>query len=232
MNDLGIAERPVADGDISATTSARIASRIRADIAAGVLAPGERIRIAALATRYGTSHLPVREALRIVEGERLVELVPHKGTTVRPITAKFIENVLDVRNQLEMYMIRRSAERITDAELEEISRRNAEFNEIAKTMDAQQIVKANGRLHDAMHEPADNPEAMQLLRSGFELIVAIRCTIGYTEKRLKEMCDEHNLIVEMLWRRNGDVAAELIRQHGIAAKRHLIDGLREQEGRD
>lgn len=216
--------------DISATSSTRIADRIRQDIAQGAFAAGERIRIATLAARYGTSHLPVREALRIVEGQGLVDMAPHRGTTVRPITAKFVEDILDLRILVETYMMERSVERINAKQLEDVCRLNAEFVNIAGTGDVRSIVDYHGRLHEAMFMPADNPEGMRFLRSGFELIVAIRSAAGYTRERLQEMCDEHAIIVEMMKKRNAEVAAQLVRQHGKAAQRQLVDLLKRREG--
>lgn len=233
MTDFRRSSQPGPEvSDLSATSSARIADQMRRDIAQRVFAPGERLRIAELAARYGTSHLPVREALRVVEGQGLVEIAPHKGSIVRPITAEFVDNILDLRVIVETYMMERSVERISAEQIEQVSRRNAEFVEAAATGDIWKIIEAHGRLHEAMFEPGGNPEAMRFLRSGFELIVAIRIAAGYTKARLQEMCDEHAMIIEAMKRRDAEAAAQLVRQHGRAAQRQLVRQLKEREANE
>ncbi len=214
---------------VSETSSARIADLIRTDIARGVLLPGEHIRIGDLATRYGTSHLPVREALRIVEGDRLVELIPHKGTTVRDIGTKFVENIYGLRTQIEVYLMRRSVERISEEQLKEVVRRKKAFARAVKASDTHKMAICNRDLHDAINEPADNSEATRLLRNGWELVTSLRCRFGYSPERLKEIADEHDAIVELMHERNVEGAAELIRRHCESAERDLLRRMREGE---
>ena len=205
------------------TSSAMIANRIRADIADGFLEPGSRIRIADLAKRYGTSHLPVREAIRTVEGDRLVESVPHKGTIVRQIDANFIRNLWGVRTQIEAYLVHEAVENLTSDHLAKIIDFKNDYNKAAKAYDVRAMVEINGRLHDAMYEPADNPEAMRMLKSGWELVVALRSRFPYTPERIDEICDQHEMIVEMIRRRNGAAAALLVRQHCESAAASLME---------
>ena len=75
------------------STADNIGQRIREDIVSGVLGFGERITIDALATRYQVSHMPVREALRELQGEGLVVSEPNRGARVRAIDVNFIDNL-------------------------------------------------------------------------------------------------------------------------------------------
>src|SRR3954451_3898009 len=90
---------------------------LRDDIIAGQLPFGSRLRIEELALRYGVSHMPVREALRVLHGEGLVVIEPNRGARVRPIYRGFIEDVFDVRCAIETMLARRAAERRTPAHL-------------------------------------------------------------------------------------------------------------------
>ena len=78
-----------------------IADHMRNDIFNGVLVLGERITIASLAKRYGVSHLPVREALRMIEGHRLVHILPRRGALVRSVDTKMVTNIYDCRVALD-----------------------------------------------------------------------------------------------------------------------------------
>src|SRR3954468_23049764 len=90
---------------------------LRDDIIAGQLPFGSRLRIEELAGRYGVSHMPVREALRVLHGEGLVVIEPNRGARVRPIHITFVEDLFDIRSAIETMLARRASERRTDAHL-------------------------------------------------------------------------------------------------------------------
>src|SRR5437764_1195259 len=96
---------------VMSTTNLNVGLRIRDDIVAGTLPLGSRITIDALALRYGVSHMPVREALRDLQGEGLVVIEPNRGARVRAIDARFVENIFEIRTALEVMMVRRAARR-------------------------------------------------------------------------------------------------------------------------
>ena len=86
-----------------------IQHRIRDDILSGQLAFGVRITTADLAVRYGVSQMPIRMALRELRGEGLVTMEPNRGARVRSIDPEFIGNIFDIRNALEVLVVRRAA---------------------------------------------------------------------------------------------------------------------------
>ncbi len=97
-----------------------IGLRIRDDIVSGVLRFGERITMDALASRYGVSHMPAREALRELQGEGLVQIVPTRGARVRSIDSSYVENLFEIRTALEVMMVRRAAARCTPSDIAEL----------------------------------------------------------------------------------------------------------------
>src|SRR4029453_15216916 len=94
-----------------------VARRIRDDIVSGALPLGSRITIDALASRYAVSHIPVREALRELQGEGLVVIEPNRGARVRGIDTGFVENLFEIRTALEVMMVRRAAHRATAGDI-------------------------------------------------------------------------------------------------------------------
>src|SRR6186713_1394544 len=109
-----------------------IEQRLRNDIVAGVLPFGSRLIIEDLATRYGVSHMPIRDALRILQGEGLVVIEPNRGARVRPIYRGFIEDVFDVRCAIETMLARRAAARRTDEHLQRMREAAARLEAMVK----------------------------------------------------------------------------------------------------
>ena len=100
---------------------------LRQAILRGELKPGERLMEIHLAQKLGVSRTPVREAIRKLELEGLVLMIPRKGAIVAEITVQDLEDVLEVRMALEELAVKIACKRITEEQLEEIKRRSAEF---------------------------------------------------------------------------------------------------------
>lgn len=98
----------------------RIADSLRAEILAGTFTPGERIRQEVLADRYGASRLPVRDALRTLEAEGLVIMVPHTGAWVAKLSIEECEEIYQVREQVEPLLLRMSIPGLAKPELDRL----------------------------------------------------------------------------------------------------------------
>ena len=86
---------------VNATTATRVAAELRRRILHGQLEPGSRLKLEELASQLDVSHMPVREALRELEGEGLLELYPHRGAVIKGVDAPFVRNLYDVRGAIE-----------------------------------------------------------------------------------------------------------------------------------
>lgn len=114
-------ERIIADArESNVTAQDLVLTSVRAAILAGVLSPGARLRQEDLAERFGTSRIPVREALRALEYEGLVTSEPHRGFTVTELDADDVEEVYDLRIVLESHAVRVALPLLTDEDLEEL----------------------------------------------------------------------------------------------------------------
>jgi DNA-binding GntR family transcriptional regulator len=117
----GQLERIIADArESNVTAQDLVLTSVRAAILAGVLSPGARLRQEDLAERFGTSRIPVREALRALEYEGLVTSEPHRGFTVTELDADDVEEVYDLRIVLESHAVRVALPLLTDEDLEEL----------------------------------------------------------------------------------------------------------------
>jgi DNA-binding GntR family transcriptional regulator len=117
----GQLERIIADARGSNVTAQDLVlTSVRAAILAGVLSPGARLRQEDLAERFGTSRIPVREALRALEYEGLVTSEPHRGFTVTELDADDVEEVYELRIVLESHAVRLALPLLTDEDLAEL----------------------------------------------------------------------------------------------------------------
>ncbi|HRK33011.1 MAG TPA: GntR family transcriptional regulator [Candidatus Hydrogenedentes bacterium] len=98
---------------VSATVATRIANLVEDDIIQGILKPGERINEVALAQRYRVSRIPLREALRIVEGQGLVEIQPFSGAYVSELSSEELVDIIDLHVALESLALRLALPRLT-----------------------------------------------------------------------------------------------------------------------
>jgi DNA-binding GntR family transcriptional regulator len=106
--------------DESITAQDLVLASVRKAILSGVLAPGARLRQEELAEVFGTSRIPVREALRALEYEGLVTSEPHRGFTVTALDADDVEEVYDLRILLESHAVRLALPVITDEDLDDL----------------------------------------------------------------------------------------------------------------
>jgi DNA-binding GntR family transcriptional regulator len=206
---------------IGATTAMRVAADLRRRILAGELAPGQRLKIDDLASLCAVSHMPVREALRELEGEGVLEVYPHRGAVIKGVDARFLRNFYDVRAAIEGMLTERCAERIDAAGIARLEAQVAAF-EAADPRDADLLVRLNRDLHDTINAAADNPEALRMLAQGRVLADALRVRFGYGTGRIDSIVTEHRALLRAVKRRDAARAGEVARRHCIRARDDLL----------
>lgn len=204
------------------TMSARVERAIRRDIVSGIIAPGARLRVAELSTRYGVSHIPVREALRQLEGDRLVVIDPHKGAILRGVTPKFVRDMHDTRAALEALLVHNTTERITAEGGDELARLAGAYETAAAGGNAAAMVEANLTLHRRIAVMADNPVAADIMEQGWELVVSIRQRYGFGPSRIAAIIDQHRRLVEAIRSGDADAAAAAAMEHCLDARDDLL----------
>lgn len=220
-----LAPHMIKSGGAAATTTVDVARRIRDDIVAGTLGFGARLTIDALATRYAVSHMPVREALRELQGESVLEVFPHRGAVIKGVDERFVRNFYDIRAAIEGMLTERCAERIDAAGLAQLGRDAAAF-EAAARADAAALVRANRALHDTINAGADNPEALRMLAQGRVLADALRMRFGYGHGRIDAVTADHQALLRAIRRRDAAKAGDIARRHCIDARDDLIARMR------
>jgi len=131
--------------------SDEVAARLRTDIVTGTLRPGTFIRLDETAAALGVSITPVREALRTLRGEGMVQLEPHRGHVVVPLTRADIEDIFWLQATIAKELAATAAERITDTEIEELERRNDGLAAAVDRGDPEEVVAAEFAFHRAFN---------------------------------------------------------------------------------
>jgi DNA-binding GntR family transcriptional regulator len=201
---------------------ADIEQRLRNDIVSGELAFGSRLVIEDLATRYGVSHMPIREALRILHGEGLVVIEPNRGARVRPIYRGFIEDVFDMRCAIETMLARRAAERRNAQQLEALRRAAAALEALVAAGDYASVPLANREFHRTINDAAGNPGALPIVDSHWLLLAALLKRYGYGDDRFQRVIEEHQHLIQAIERRDAHSAATLMGAHIEKAKNNLL----------
>ncbi|MEW5899764.1 MAG: GntR family transcriptional regulator [Bacillota bacterium] len=201
---------------------------LRDAIIQGRLKPGERLMEIQLAEEMGVSRTPVREALRKLELEGLIVMIPRKGAYVAGISVKDIVDVFEVRAALESLAAGLAAERITDQELEELERALVQISEASgSNLDA--VVRTDTNFHEIIYRASRNQRLTQLITNLQEQIQRFRTTSLAQPGRTKTAIEEHRKIVEAISERNVELAQALAREHIENAEQSLLSALREAE---
>lgn len=186
---------------------------LRQAILRGELQPGERLLEIHLADKLGVSRTPIREAIRKLELEGLVFMIPRKGAVVAEITEKSLRDVLEVRRALEELAMKLACEKILDEEIEELKVAAKEFEDALKTGDVTVYAEADVKFHDIIYRTTDNQRLIQLLYNLREQMYRYRVEYLKRDDSHDTLLAEHQYIIETLEKRNADEAIKAICAH-------------------
>ncbi|MEZ3434144.1 MAG: GntR family transcriptional regulator [Lachnospiraceae bacterium] len=204
----------------------RVFERLREDILSGVYKEKDELREVSIGEELGVSRTPVREALRQLELEGLVKIIPNKGAYVTGITQADVRDIYKIRSLLEGLCTRWATEHITQEqilELEEIMLLS-KFH-LKKGKCAEQVSVLDGRFHKVLYEASDS-RVLEHVLSDFHKYVkmARRISVG-SEGRAEKSVEEHRQILEAIKRKDADMAEELANRHIMNAMANLhIEG--------
>lgn len=186
---------------------------LRQAILRGEIKPGERLMEIKLANKLGVSRTPIREAIRKLELEGLVLMIPRRGAVVAEITEKSLRDVLEVRRVLEELSVKLACERITEEEIEELKAAEKEFEVALKSGDVTEVAEADVNFHDIIYHATNNQRLIQLLYNLREQMYRYRVEhLKQTEKH-EILLAEHNYIVEMIEKRDAKRAIDVVCKH-------------------
>lgn len=186
---------------------------LRQAILRGELKPGERLMEIQLANKLGVSRTPVREAIRKLELDGLVLMIPRKGAEVADISEKSLKDVLEVRKALEELAVQLACEKISKAQIAELKEAAEEFKKILKSNDITQIAEADVCFHDVIYMATDNQKLIQLLYNLREQMYRYRVEYLKRPGVYPKLIQEHEEIIRQIEKREKELAAEITCRH-------------------
>jgi DNA-binding GntR family transcriptional regulator len=208
----------------SPTSSLRVSEELREAILSGEFGPGERLRTATLATRFGSSRTPVREALVQLEGEGLVDIEPRRGAIVRSFASADLIDLYEIRVLLEPAAAARSALRASAAQLERLAAlvalSDARGGRGSEAIDDQ--IAWNEEFHAIVIEAAGSPRLSAALRATAGIPRSFRSAFWRDEahRAFSQTC--HRELVSALAARSAERAEAVMRMHILRAKDALV----------
>ena len=181
---------------------------LRQAILRGELKPGERLMEIALANRLGVSRTPVREAIRMLELEGLVIMIPRRGAQVAQITEQDLNDVLEVRLGLEELAVRFACERITDEEIKALGLAVKEFEKKMSNNELSAQAEANVKFHEIIYGATHNQRLVQIINNIREQMYRYRIEYLKDVESRKTLVKEHYEICDALKRRDAESAVE------------------------
>lgn len=202
---------------------------LREAIIKGKLRPGERLMEMQLADEMGVSRTPVREAIRKLELEGLVIMVPRRGAYVADLSIKDVAETFEIRSALEALAAALAAERITPEESEEMERILVRIGTAIENEDLQQTVELDEQYHNLMYQASRNDRLMQILNNLREQIQRFRITTLAMPGRVRGVLHEHRSIAEAISERNSELAHRLALEHIENAENALMEWMTAQQ---
>lgn len=211
----------------------QVGSRLRKRIVEGHIAPGAKLNERELAEALQVSRTPLREAIKMLAAEGLVELLPNRGAVAARLSARDVADTFEVIAGLEGQSGELAAARATPAEIDEIRALNYEMLAAHTRRDLPTYYQINARIHDRINAAARNPVLTRTYLTVNARLQALRFRSNFDERKWQMAVQEHGTMVELLAARDGtglralmalhlehkrDVVLELMRQADAAAK--------------
>ena len=199
---------------------------LRQAILRGELKPGERLMEIQLANTLGVSRTPIREAIRKLELEGLVLMIPRKGAEVAEITEKSLRDVLEVRRALEELAVELVCEKITDEQIQDLKGAAEDFKASLKDGDITRIAEADVKFHDVIYMATDNQKLIQLLNNLREQMYRYRVEYLKRSDFHQQLIDEHEEIIETIENGQKERAVQVVCQHVDNQVEAVMDTIR------
>jgi DNA-binding GntR family transcriptional regulator len=200
----------------------RVRDELRARIADGRIEPGQRLYEKAIGEELGVSRIPVREAIRMLESEGMVSVLPRRGgVLVRRLGREDVENLFDVREALEGLAARRAAERADPAGLDALGRLLDTARRALAAGEAEAVDAANAAFHEQVHRLGRNPLVGEVLGP---LTGRLRRLFRQNVEHERVLSD-HERLHRALVDRDPDLAAAVALEHIRASRRMVLQML-------
>lgn len=190
-----------------------VAHRLRQRLVEGLIAPGSKLNERELAEQLNVSRTPLREAIRALAAEGLVDLLPNRGAVAAQLSAQDVADTFEVIAGLEGQSGELAAQRITEAELAEIRALHYEMLAAFTRRDLSTYYRLNAQIHTRINAAARNPVLTRTWATVNARLQALRFRSNVDEAKWRRAVDEHERMVALLAVRDADGLRRLLVQH-------------------
>jgi DNA-binding GntR family transcriptional regulator len=199
----------------------QVALRLRELLVEGAIAPGAKLNERELAERLNVSRTPLREAIKMLAAEGLVELLPNRGAVALALDEEDVLNTFEVMAGLEGMSGELAAQRITDAEVAEIKALHYEMLAAHTRRDLSQYYRLNAQIHKAINAAAKNPVLQATYTQVNARLQALRFRSNQDEAKWQIAVHEHEQMITALAQRNASALRDVLVQH-LHHKRDVV----------
>ncbi len=190
-----------------------VAERLRDLITRGELAPGERLNERVLTERFGISRTPLREAIKVLSSEGLVELLPNRGAAVTRITRADAQDMFQVMAVLEALAGELACQRASDDDIAEVRALHYQMRAHHARGELADYFQLNQRIHEKIIDCARNAALVGVYRGLSGRIRRARYMANLSRERWDHAVEEHEQILAALVRRDGEQLKALLKRH-------------------
>lgn len=202
---------------------------LRQAILKGELEPGERLMEMQLAEQLGVSRTPIREAIRKLELEGLVLMIPRRGAIVAKITEKDLKDVLEVRASLERLSTKLACERMEEETIEELREAQEAFKAALRGDDITLQAQKDVEFHDVIYKSTNNLRLIQMLNNLREQMYRYRLEYLKDGTSHQKLVEEHEAIIEVLSRRDTEETTNIMVGHVYNQEQAVMRKIHEAE---
>jgi DNA-binding GntR family transcriptional regulator len=207
----------------------QVAARLRTMLIEGRIPPGAKLNERVLAEQLRVSRTPLREAIKLLAVEGLVDLLPNRGAVAVKLTEADVLHTFEVLAGLEAMSGELAAQRIDDAELAEIRALHYEMKACFTRRDLSNYYRLNAAIHVAINAAAKNPVLAATYRHINARVQALRFRTNQNEAKWKRAMREHDRMVEALDARDGVALREVLIEHLNRKRDTVLELLRAGE---
>lgn len=207
----------------------RVYDEIKKSVIKGEIPPGSKIIEENIAKTLGVSRTPIREALKRLAQDGLVEITPRKGAFVIQLSKEIVKEILEIREALEGMAARLAALNMTDEILEKMKKAFEGSEERIKRRDFSNYSIIDVEFHQLLFKASNNQRLLQIINNLYDCIQMLRLKSVILPGRIERSLNEHLSIIEALEKRDPDIAEKMAREHIQNVK---IDVLQDMESHE
>lgn len=188
-----------------------------------LLQPGMDVTIESLTSRYAVSNMPIREALRQLEGEGILISLAHRGFKIEALTEDYIRNIYDIRVGIESMLATRAVERATDADIADLRTIHTDLCALIRSGNSMVATHENVHFHNRIYRLAGNRQAEMILEGRTRVVRTVGDSLGgYIPSVYDTVIAEHEDIVRAFERHDAEGAGRAVFNHVTAARDRLL----------